>query len=83
MTWSLRIASVAGIGIFLHWTFIILITVLFLLLLAAGDARTTIGVVDFIAWRTKSRCSGASNITHFNQFGCSWYSFLANVPTLP
>ncbi len=48
MTWSLRIGSVAGIGIFLHWTFIIIISVLFLLLLAGGDARTAIGVVAFI-----------------------------------
>ena len=46
MKWSVKIAQVAGIGIFLHWTFLILLAALVMAHISAGDrlVKTVEGV---------------------------------------
>jgi Zn-dependent protease/predicted transcriptional regulator len=49
MKWSLKLGSVAGIGVYLHWTFVLLIGWIFLAHLGAGEtARQALEGVGFI-----------------------------------
>jgi Zn-dependent protease len=49
MKWSLKLGSVAGIGVYLHWTFILLIGWIFLAHLGAGETpRQAMEGVGFI-----------------------------------
>ena len=49
MKWSLKLGSVAGIGVYLHWTFILLIGFIFLTHLGAGEtAGQALAGVGFI-----------------------------------
>jgi Zn-dependent protease/predicted transcriptional regulator len=49
MKWSLKLGSVAGIGVYLHWTFILLIGFIFLTHLGAGEtASQALAGVGFI-----------------------------------
>jgi Zn-dependent protease/predicted transcriptional regulator len=49
MKWSLKLGSVAGIGVYLHWTFVLLISWIFLAHLGAGETlRQAMAGVGFI-----------------------------------
>jgi Zn-dependent protease/predicted transcriptional regulator len=49
MKWSLKLGSVAGIGVYLHWTFVLLIGWIFLAHLGAGETpREALAGVGFI-----------------------------------
>ena len=51
MTWSLKIARIAGINVYLHWTFLILLAWIFIANLSAGQstAEALIGVASILA----------------------------------